>query len=299
MRKYTVLLFVVACTLLALYATTGCSGGLDAMQLQNLGSEALNIDDSPDDDTGVDAEDVGSQTDPNSTVTVSIHENLICTDEEVEDADSETQEQVDPPRLTTGGNIELTRDPVSLCGRHISPTQTLSTHEPVFPFQTVVFCDNTQVPLNNPHLSCSAISDISYSYTNIPVNDFGVCILKLDDQVASALLFVYRNNGVELTRHEILRTCVERMSCLMGVFRSAVIPLIEAANESTITSSDITFTVLRTVDNYVVEASDMGNLANAVLVLDDVELPIDDDIVSHNQHHVDTVITFIEDNCVE
>jgi hypothetical protein len=291
MGRFTVFLFVMACALLALFISAGCSGGIDQLALQNLESGAINTcgdlecttEDPADDSDGV-----------ADGVSASAYENLICTEEETGPTDNG---QSAPFRQTAAGNIAFTTP--SLCGRPVYPPVQLATHEPVLPFNPVVFCGDQEVPLNNPHSSCSATPDISSGYINIPTQDFGVCALKIDDKIISTPFFIYRNNGVELTRYEILRTCVEQMSCTLGTFRSAAIPLIEEANESPIISSDITFMVLRTVNGLIVEASDMGNLANATLLLDEVGLPIDDDIVNHNQHHIDEVITFIEDNCVE
>jgi hypothetical protein len=292
MKRIIAFVFILALAPLALYTSAGCSGGIDQLALQNLESGALNTCDGTE-CSGVDPEEDAGE-DPSNT-TASIYENLLCSEDTVNNESGKST----PFRQTTGGQVELEYAPASLCGRYVSPPVQIATHEPVLPFNPVIFCNDQEVPLHNPHPSCSVTSDINATYMNVPAKDFGICALRLDDEYISVPYFVYRNNGQELSRYEILRTCVERLSCALGTFRSTGIGLIEAATESDPVSDDITFLVLRAVDNYIVEASDLGNLTNAALVLEDVGLPVDDDIVSHNQHHMDTVITFIEDNCVE
>lgn len=300
MRRVIFFLFIASCTILALYTSAGCSGGIDQLALQNLGSEALNtcdgigcIDEDLEEDADMDAEDL----EPSSKSPISAYENMICNSSIFEVNHNSSGKLA--PRQTTGGPLVSGLNLGFICGKKLTPPVMLATHEPVLPFQPIVFCGDTEIPLNNPYSSCGATSDISSHYINIPTQDFGVCVLRIDDKIVSTPFFVYRDNGPELTRHEILRTCVERFSCTPGTFRSTAIPLIEEATESAIESGDITFTVLRAVDSIIVEASDMGNLANAALVLEDVGLPVDDDIVSHNNSLMDAVITFIEDHCVE
>jgi len=285
MKRTITFLFTLVCALALLNTLSGCSGGVDLPSLQNPEAEAL---------TTCDGGECGSTQDPNidaEETPPEIYEKTIC---RIDDPEKLTK----PNEASRGDNI-LTHVSTTLCGSYVSAPVAPGTHEAALPFHQTVYCENREVPMDNPHPSCSFSSDIVSTYVNVPTTDFGICVLKLEDQEISTPYFVYHNNDQELSHYEILRTCLERFSCEMGTFRSAGIGLIEAANISEPANDDITIIVLRAKDNYVIEATDMGNLANAALVLENANIPLAGDVLDHNESLVGSVLDFIEENCVQ
>ena len=309
MVRVITLFIVLLCLFLIIQATTGCSGGLAGLNppANETGDTSLyGNDETPDDATATDNSDDSDETAYVFDPFIADAENMICivdrADIVVQDKPDESEHTIPPTQVTADQRFP-SKDPSEiekgLCGTKADITNSSDIQISEIQIQP---CGIT-VPVEYPqHEICNAVSDVESSFDPGLIGSmYGMCELQYEYRRLSVPQYIFRTDGSHLTRHEALHECMRLMSCDNGILKNiqySVAHLMENAS-SPLVPADVIIKVKLIEENYYTQISDMGNMANAALVLNQAGLELDEDIPAYNQEVVDLIFATIEEECSE
>jgi hypothetical protein len=157
--------------------------------------------------------------------------------------------------------------------------------------------DLVEINVQGPHAQCMSDNEFAFNYTDSPSENYGICQLMYDGELISAKQYIYKKDGGKLTRHEVLFECVLMMSCYEGILGTDLPLFVDAIKNHDLSSKNVDISVQLYIGGKLYEESNMGNITNAVNILGDMQLPMDNEVYSHTKQHIDDYIDYIEDKC--
>jgi len=156
-------------------------------------------------------------------------------------------------------------------------------------------CDVSQVASSGQHDQCCDMDEFGFNYTdNASRPHYGICELQYDGDPISKKQYIYRTDKAKPTRHDILRKCVISMSCYEGILGTVISGSV-IGND--ISPKDVNIHIELYISDSLYEESEMGNVKNAGLILEDMGMPVDSDIIDHTVTYMDQYFSFMKDEC--